>query len=114
MQRGFDHKTSITDFVPATGKFLVMTEVDAPNYRLVEVDPADPAKENWRDIITAEEGIAAKAWAPDGGYLFAEYLKMPPAAYTLPGSMAVASTRSNCPISRRGRIRRASAMTPSA
>lgn len=46
LQQGFEHKTSIIDFVQASGKFLVMTEVDAPNYRLVEVGPANPAKEN--------------------------------------------------------------------
>ncbi len=74
LQQGFEHKTSIIDFVPATGKFLVMTEVDAPNYRLVEVDPAKPAKENWKDIIPHKKDLL-QGVSTGGGNLFAEYLK---------------------------------------
>ncbi|HEY0977364.1 MAG TPA: prolyl oligopeptidase family serine peptidase [Flavobacteriales bacterium] len=74
LQTGFDHKTSIVDFVPGTGKFLVMTEVDAPNYRLVEVDPAKPGKENWKDIIPQKKELL-QGVSTGGGNLFAEYLK---------------------------------------
>ncbi|MBK7945300.1 MAG: S9 family peptidase [Flavobacteriales bacterium] len=74
LQTGFDHKTSIVDFVPATGKFLVMTEVDAPNYRLVEVDPANPAQANWKDIIPEAKELL-QGVSTGGGNLFAEYLK---------------------------------------
>ena len=74
LQTGFDHKTSIIDFVPATGKFLVMTEVDAPNYRLVEVDPKNPAKENWKVIIPEAKELL-QGVSTGGGNLFAEYLK---------------------------------------
>ena len=74
LQQGFDHKTSIVEFVPATGKFLVMTEVDAPNYRLVEVDPAKPAKENWKDIIPQRDQLL-EGVSTGGPYMFASYLK---------------------------------------
>jgi prolyl oligopeptidase len=74
LQQGFDHKTSIVEFVPATGKFLVMTEVDAPNYRLVEVDPAKPAKENWQDIIPQRDQLL-EGVSTGGPYMFASYLK---------------------------------------
>ncbi len=74
LQQGFEHKTSIIDFVPASGKFLVMTEVDAPNYRLVEVDPANPAKENWKDIIPQKKELLESV-STGGGNLFASYLK---------------------------------------
>ena len=74
LQTGFDHKTTIIDFVPATGKFLVMTEVDAPNYRLVEVDPKNPAKETWKDIIPQAPELL-QGVNTGGGLLFAEYLK---------------------------------------
>ncbi|MCC7502119.1 MAG: S9 family peptidase [Flavobacteriales bacterium] len=74
LQQGFDHKTSIVDFVPASGKFLVMTEVDAPNYRLVEVDPANPAKENWKNIIPEKKELLESV-STGGGNLFASYLK---------------------------------------
>jgi prolyl oligopeptidase len=74
LQQGFDHKTSIVEFVPGTGKFLVMTEVDAPNYRLVEVDPAKPAKENWKDIIPQRDQLL-EGVSTGGPYMFASYLK---------------------------------------
>ena len=74
LQQGFANKTSIVDFVPSTGKFLVMTEVDAPNYRLVEVDPAKPAKENWKDIIPQKKELLQNV-NTGGGIIFAEYLK---------------------------------------
>jgi prolyl oligopeptidase len=74
LQQGFEHKTSIVDFVPATGKFLVMTEVEAPNYRLVEVDPAKPGRENWKDIIPHKKDLLQNV-GTGGGNLFAEYLK---------------------------------------
>ena len=74
LQQGFDHKTSIVEFVPATGKFLVMTEVDAPNYRLVEVDPAKPAKENWKDIIPQRDQLL-EGVSTGGPYMFASYLE---------------------------------------
>jgi len=74
LQQGFEHKTSIIDFVPSTGKFLVMTEVDAPNYRLVEVDPSNPAKETWKDIIPHKKDLL-QGVSMGGGNLFAEYLK---------------------------------------
>ncbi len=74
LQQGFEHKTSIVDFVPATGKFLVTTEVDAPNYRLVEVDPAKPAKENWKDIIPQRDHLLESV-GTGGGNIFANYLK---------------------------------------
>ena len=74
LQTGFDHKTSIVDFVPGTGKFLVMTEVNAPNYRLVEVDPAKPGQENWKDIIPEGKELL-QGVSTGGGNLFADYLK---------------------------------------
>jgi prolyl oligopeptidase len=74
LQTGFDHKTSIVDFVPATGRFLVMTEVDAPNYRLVEVDPKNPAQANWKDVIPQAKELL-QGVTTGGGLLFAEYLK---------------------------------------
>ena len=74
LQQGFEHKTNIIDFVPSTGKFLVMTEVNAPNYRLVEVDPTSPAQENWKDIIPHKKDLL-QGVSTGGGNLFAEYLK---------------------------------------
>jgi prolyl oligopeptidase len=74
LQTGFEQKTSIVDLVPATGKFLVTTTVDAPNYRLVEVDPKNPGKENWKDVI-AQRDYLLESVSTGGKYLFASYLK---------------------------------------
>jgi len=88
LQQGFEQKTSIIDFVPATGRFLVMTTVDAPNYRLVEVDPAKPAKEHWK-VVIAQEKELLQSVSTGGGNLFASYLKDATTRiyrYTLDGS----------------------------
>jgi prolyl oligopeptidase len=88
LQQGFEQKTSIIEFVPATGRFLVMTTVDAPNYRLVEVDPAKPAKENWK-VVIAQEKELLQSVSTGGGNLFASYLKDATTRiyrYTLDGS----------------------------
>jgi len=56
------------------GKFLVKTDIDAPNYRLVEIDLKNPAKANWRDIIPEGEDLLQSV-STGGGYLFATYLQ---------------------------------------
>ncbi len=74
LQQGFEHKTSIIDVDPANGHLLVMTDVDAPNYRLVSVDPAKPAQEHWKDIIPHKD-MLLEGVSVGGGRLFANYLK---------------------------------------
>lgn len=37
------------------GKFLVLTNYQAPRYRVVEVDPARPEPENWRTVVPEGE-----------------------------------------------------------
>lgn len=78
LQDGFKQKTSIVDFVPAGtanvgGKFLVMTDVDAPRYRCVAVDPNNPSQENWVDVIPQGEDLL-EGVTTGGGILFATYL----------------------------------------
>ena len=53
LQIGFEQKTSILEYDPKRDRLLVRTDVDAPTYRLVAVDPSRPEKENWKDIIPA-------------------------------------------------------------
>jgi prolyl oligopeptidase len=55
------------------GKLLVQTDVNAPNSRLVLVDPANPAVENWKEIIPESENLLQGA-STGGGKLFATYL----------------------------------------
>ncbi|MFT3885626.1 MAG: prolyl oligopeptidase family serine peptidase [Flavobacteriales bacterium] len=74
LQQGFDHKTSVLDYDPATDRLLVMTEVDAPNYRLVAVDPDHPEASAWKDIIPTKKELLQNV-NTGGGNLFATYLK---------------------------------------
>ncbi|HNU56830.1 MAG TPA: hypothetical protein PKN30_09575, partial [Flavobacteriales bacterium] len=57
LQTGFAHKTSIVAYEPKSDKLLVMTDVDAPRYRLVAVDPKKPAQEAWQDVIPQKEEL---------------------------------------------------------
>lgn len=55
-------------------KILAVTDKDAPRYRLVEVDPANPQSENWKDIVPQSEDLLEGA-STCGGKLFITYLK---------------------------------------
>lgn len=74
LQTGFDQKTSIVAYEPKSGKLLVHTDVDAPRYRLVAVDPKKPAKADWVDVIPQKDELL-EGVSTGGGLLFAEYLK---------------------------------------
>ncbi|MCB0637196.1 MAG: S9 family peptidase, partial [Lewinella sp.] len=63
-----------SNFVHNIGeKFLIHTDIDAPMYRLVEVDIKNPAKENWKEIIPESDNLL-QGVNTGGGYLFANYL----------------------------------------
>ncbi len=74
LQQGFDHKTGIVAFEPASGKLLAMTDVGAPRYRLVAVDPGKPARAHWEDVIPQRAELLQSV-ETGGGLLFAHYLK---------------------------------------
>lgn len=74
LQEGFEQKTSIVAYEPKSDKLLVMTDVDAPRYRLVAVDPKKPAKADWKDVIQQKEELLQSV-STGGGLLFADYLK---------------------------------------
>jgi prolyl oligopeptidase len=59
--------------VTADGKILLLTDVDAPKYKLVLVDPAQPDKANWKVIIPEAENLL-QGISTCGGKLFASYL----------------------------------------
>jgi prolyl oligopeptidase len=69
---GFENDTYPIDVLD--GQVLAMTNVDAPNYRVVSIDPARPAKENWKDVIPEKPEVLNGAGAT-AGYLFCNYLK---------------------------------------
>lgn len=70
--KGFDTEPEIIDNVDT--KLLVKTNDGAPNYKVVLIDPANPAKENWKTVI-AEKPEVLESVSTGGGYLFASYLK---------------------------------------
>ena len=69
---GFDNKSSVVHNID--DQFLVLTDIDAPKYRLVQVPYANPSKDNWKEIIPEKEFLLENV-APGGGKLWASYLK---------------------------------------
>lgn len=69
---GFKNKSSVIDH--KDGKFYVHTDIDAPNYRFVAIDPAKPEKENWADVIPESKHLL-EGVGTCGGKLFAQYLQ---------------------------------------
>ncbi len=55
-------------------RILVMTNENAPKYKLVSIDPDHPAKKNWVDIIPEKEEVLQSV-SIHGGKLVAVYLK---------------------------------------
>ncbi|MFK7848134.1 MAG: prolyl oligopeptidase family protein [Rhodothermales bacterium] len=51
----------------------IVTNLDAPNQRLVKVDAGNPAPENWVDVIA--EASEPLSISTGGGHFFAEYLR---------------------------------------
>jgi prolyl oligopeptidase len=69
---GFAHKSAVIDH--EDGWFFTHTDIDAPNYRLVAIDPLRPAKENWKEIIPETEHLLEQVYSL-GGKLLALYLR---------------------------------------
>jgi prolyl oligopeptidase len=57
----------------ANGGFLVRTDYDAPNYRLVAIDPDRAQPENWRTVIPEQEDVFMGHTTIDDRY-YATYL----------------------------------------
>jgi prolyl oligopeptidase len=70
--KGYEFNYSILN---NTGeKLLVNTNDGAGNYRVILVDPKNPEKKNWKDIIP-EKPEKLESASTGGGKLFASYLK---------------------------------------
>lgn len=69
---GFDNKSSVVHNLD--DKFLIITDIDAPKYRLILVDSKNPDKENWVDVIPESEHLL-EGVNSGGGYLWANYLR---------------------------------------
>jgi prolyl oligopeptidase len=70
--KGFDYDASPIEVVD--GRVLVYTNEDAPNFRVVSIDPQDAAKDKWQTVIPEKPEVLSGAGTA-GGYMFCDYLK---------------------------------------
>jgi prolyl oligopeptidase len=70
--KGFDYEPGVID--NDGGKLLVRTNHGAPNYKVVLIDPANPAEANWK-VVVPEKKEALQGAGTGGGHLFLSYLK---------------------------------------
>ena len=70
--KGFDTESN---FIDNDGDhLLVRTNADAPNYKVVAIDPENPAKENWKTIIPERKELLESVGTA-GHKLFLTYLQ---------------------------------------
>lgn len=68
-----DHADSDTYVMNTEGTTLfLVTNLNAPNQRIVKVDIANPSPENWEDVVPETEHVLSPS--SGGGYIFAEYM----------------------------------------
>ncbi|EDP96733.1 prolyl oligopeptidase family serine peptidase [Kordia algicida OT-1] len=68
-----DHTDTDSYVVESVGsKLYIMTNMDAPNQKIVTVDASNPAPENWVDFIPETENVLSIS--KGSGYFFAEYM----------------------------------------
>ena len=73
---GFKNKSSVVKVLEKDGRvrFLVRTDIDAPNYQAVLVNPKQPEKDQWEPFIPEKEHLL-RSLSSAGGKLFANYLQ---------------------------------------
>ncbi len=54
-------------------KLFIVTDLKAPNKRIVTVDVSNPKPENWKDFIAETDNVLSPSTG--GGYFFAHYMK---------------------------------------
>jgi prolyl oligopeptidase len=69
---GFASKSSVIENVG--DQFLVLTNINAPNYKVVQVDPKNNSPEKWQEIVPQKSEYLEGANTA-GGKLFTIYLK---------------------------------------
>jgi prolyl oligopeptidase len=70
--KGFEFDSYVIDNIG--DKFLVFTNIDAPNNRVILMDPKKPDKENWHAIIPEKPEVLRSANTV-GGQLYCSYLE---------------------------------------
>ena len=59
----------------AGDRIVITTNLDAPNKRVMVVDPSNPAVEHWQEVISEREDVVVQAVRPRGGRLAVSYLR---------------------------------------
>jgi prolyl oligopeptidase len=68
-----DHTNTDSYIIENVGsKLYIVTNMDAPNRKIVTVDASNPTPENWVDFIPETENVLSPSTG--GGYFFAEYM----------------------------------------
>ena len=68
-----DHTRSDSYIIENVGtKLFIVTNLDAPNQKIVTVDASNPTSDQWVDFIPETENVLAPNTG--GGYFFAEYM----------------------------------------
>lgn len=68
-----DHEESDTYVIDNVGsKLYMVTNLEAPNQKIITVDASDPTPTNWQDFIPETEHVLSPNTG--GGYFFAEYM----------------------------------------
>ncbi len=68
-----DHEESDTYVMDNVGtKLLIVTNLNAPNRKIVTVDASNPKPENWKDLIPETENVLNPSTG--GGNIFANYM----------------------------------------
>ena len=68
-----DHTDSDTNVMDNKGsKLFLVTNLGAPNKKIVTVDAANPTPNNWKDVIPETENVLNAGTG--GGYIFANYM----------------------------------------
>ena len=68
-----DHTKSTTYIMENVGtKLFLVTNLDAPNKKIVTVDASNPISENWVDFIPETKNVLSPSTG--GGFFFAEYM----------------------------------------
>ncbi len=70
--KGFNTEANVID--NDGNRLLVQTNADAPNYRVVSIDPKNPSKENWQNILPTRTKLLQSV-GKAGGKLFPVYLE---------------------------------------
>jgi prolyl oligopeptidase len=70
--KGFDTESNFID--NSGDRLLIRTNDNAPNYKVVSIDPKNPSKENWETIIPERKELLESVGTA-GGKLFLTYLQ---------------------------------------